>query len=82
MTMQFTYAPTTDAPATAVRVVGRALQAAWRGLVRRREERRAIAHLRSLDNRMLADMGVTRGQIEGAVRGTDPDFARPRRSWF
>lgn len=36
---------------------------------RRRRRREAIAQLRSLDDRLLADIGVTRGQIELAVDG-------------
>jgi uncharacterized protein YjiS (DUF1127 family) len=36
---------------------------------RRRRRRIAIAQLRTLDDRVLADIGVTRGQIELAVDG-------------
>jgi uncharacterized protein YjiS (DUF1127 family) len=36
---------------------------------RRRRRRIAIAQLRSLDDRLLADIGLTRGQIELAVDG-------------
>lgn len=80
MSMQFTYAPATDAFAPAAHVIARALRAGWQALVRRYEERRAIARLRSMDSRMLADIGLSRGQIEGAVRGTDPDVLRPSRA--
>lgn len=36
---------------------------------RRRRRRIAVAQLRSLDDRLLADIGLTRGQIELAVDG-------------
>ncbi len=52
--------------------------ACWRRSARRRQERRAIAHLRSLNDRALADIGITRAQIVGAVRGTDADLRGPR----
>jgi uncharacterized protein YjiS (DUF1127 family) len=50
---------------------------------RRRRRRIAIAELRSLDDFLLADIGVTRGQIELAVDGMLPrrgkSFSRPVR---
>lgn len=48
---------------------------------RRRRRRIAIAELRSLDDHLLADVGLTRGQIERAVHGRLPrrcqTFSRP-----
>jgi uncharacterized protein YjiS (DUF1127 family) len=48
---------------------------------RRRRRRIAIAQLRSLDDHLLADIGLTRGQIEQAVDGMLPrrrePFSRP-----
>ena len=39
--------------------------------------REAIKTLSELDDRALRDIGVERGRIESAVRGTvDPDFGR------
>jgi uncharacterized protein YjiS (DUF1127 family) len=47
----------------------------------RRRRRIAIAQLRSLDDHLLADIGLTRGQIELAVDGMLPrrgkSFSRP-----
>ena len=39
---------------------------------RRAEIRRALDHLHALDDRMLADMGLSRGEIDGVVRGDIP----------
>jgi uncharacterized protein YjiS (DUF1127 family) len=50
---------------------------------RRRRRRHAIAQLRALDDRLLADIGVMRGQIELAVDGLlasrGEGWSRPRR---
>ena len=52
-------------------------------LVREREERLAIAELRTWDDHMLKDIGLERMQIEPAVRGKfrplppDADVPRP-----
>jgi uncharacterized protein YjiS (DUF1127 family) len=35
-------------------------------------QRRTIRELQALDNRTLADIGITRGEIEHAVRGPRP----------
>ena len=43
---------------------------------RRRRRRNAIARLRSLDDRLLADIGLTRGHIELAVDGILPRQGR------
>jgi uncharacterized protein YjiS (DUF1127 family) len=45
-----------------------------RSLAAERRRRRAIFELHRFDDRSLADMGVTRGEIESAVRS-----GRPRR---
>jgi hypothetical protein len=45
-----------------------ALRAAWISLVRKRREHIAAARLRALNDRWLADMGLTRGEIERRVR--------------
>jgi uncharacterized protein YjiS (DUF1127 family) len=61
------------------RVVARARAyraAAIRDLFRRlfgwMSRRAAIAQLRALDDRMLKDIGLSRGEIEAAVRGEEP----------
>ena len=46
----------------------RQLRAAWISHVRRRRERIAAAELRGFSDPSLADMGLTRGQIENCVR--------------
>lgn len=46
----------------------RHLRAAWISHVRKRRERIAAAQLRSLSDQWLADMGLTRGQIDNCVR--------------
>jgi uncharacterized protein YjiS (DUF1127 family) len=55
------------------RAVAEALGAAWRGLrgwfTRRSERRRAVAQLAALDDRLLADVGLRRSDIELAVDG-------------
>jgi uncharacterized protein YjiS (DUF1127 family) len=43
-----------------------------RGLAAERSRRRAIFELQRFDDRSLADMGVTRGEIESAVRNGRP----------
>jgi uncharacterized protein YjiS (DUF1127 family) len=64
------------------RALAEALGAAWRGLrgwfARRSERRQAIAQLSALDPRLLADIGLRRGDIELAVDGllADPRLAR------
>jgi uncharacterized protein YjiS (DUF1127 family) len=44
------------------------LHAAWISHVRKSRERIAAAELRGLSDQWLADMGLTRGQIENRVR--------------
>lgn len=56
-------------PALAALVARRA----WDRVRRELRLRRDIQHLRRLDDSHLADLGLTPGAIEGAVRGTyDP----------
>ena len=45
-----------------------ALRAAWISHVKNRREQVAAAQLRGLNDQWLADMGLTRGEIEGRVR--------------
>ncbi|MGF1609560.1 MAG: DUF1127 domain-containing protein [Kiloniellales bacterium] len=55
----------------AVVLTARALGGAYRSLVRwlarNRQRREAIAQLRSLDDRLLSDIGIARGEIVGLV---------------
>ena len=80
-----------DIPATLGRTsVADAVRRDWRPLARRfrryvlepnarrRRRRTAIAQLRALDDRLLADIGVMRGQIELAVDGL---LASRREGW-
>jgi hypothetical protein len=39
-----------------------------------RRLRQGIRELQTLDDRMLADIGIVRSGIESAVRGHDPDL--------
>jgi len=43
----------------------------WRTYAERRAQRLAAARLRSLSESQLKDIGISRGQIEFAVRGMD-----------
>ena len=43
-----------------------------RGLAAERRRRKAVFELKRFDDRILADMGVTRGEIEFAVRNGRP----------
>jgi len=60
------------------RVIGRAeamraelIRNLFRRLVTWVRRRKAVAQLQAFDDRMLKDMGITRGEIESAVRGCD-----------
>ena len=63
----------TEARRRQARATAEALGAAWRGLrdwfARRSERRRAVAQLAALDDRLLADVGLRRSDIELAVDG-------------
>jgi uncharacterized protein YjiS (DUF1127 family) len=49
------------------------LRKAWRRAGQWWHNKRAIAQLEALDDRMLKDIGIERSQIESAVDGTDHD---------
>jgi uncharacterized protein YjiS (DUF1127 family) len=51
------------------RTIGAALKGWWIAYVNWRVEQLAISRLRSMSDRELKDMGVSRAQIEFAVRG-------------
>lgn len=60
------------------RFLARLLRTLWGRLRRELRYRREIEHLNRLDEAALADLGLRRGGIEGAVRGRfDPHAARP-----
>ena len=46
-----------------------ALRTWWTAYLTRRNEREAILQLHAMSDRELRDIGLTRSQIEGAVRG-------------
>ena len=53
----------------------------WHALLRRRRRRQAAVRLRSLDDRMLKDIGIARSEIDSIVRGTGRrDALRAKRS--
>jgi uncharacterized protein YjiS (DUF1127 family) len=54
---------------TRLRAIGAALKGWWTAYVNWRLEQLAINRLHSMSDRELKDMGVSRGQIEYAVRG-------------
>jgi uncharacterized protein YjiS (DUF1127 family) len=54
------------------------LRAAWISQVRKSRERIAAAELRGLSDQWLADMGLTRGQIENCVRYRPRPSSRTR----
>jgi uncharacterized protein YjiS (DUF1127 family) len=56
----------------------RAIRDLFRGIYDWMRRRAAIARLRRLDDRMLKDIGINRGEIESAVLGFPAD--RTRRS--
>jgi uncharacterized protein YjiS (DUF1127 family) len=61
------------------RTIGAALQGWWMAYVNWRLERSAVYRLHSMSDRELKDMGVSRAQIEFAVRGegaSHPIFGR------
>jgi uncharacterized protein YjiS (DUF1127 family) len=57
-----------------------ALTRLWAAYLKWRIERQAIAHLRTMSDAQLKDIGLERSQIEHAVLlGMDPPQARPLR---
>lgn len=52
------------------------LRMAWISHARKRRERIAAAQLRSFSDEDLADMGLTRGEIESSVRERPPSRTR------
>jgi len=61
-------------PAIVARVVRRVLR--WMGdLVHAIEDRRQVYHLAELDDRMLKDIGLMRGDVDGAL--AEPFYRRP-----
>jgi uncharacterized protein YjiS (DUF1127 family) len=61
------------------RTIGAALKGWWMAYVNWRLERLAITRLHAMSDRELKDMGVSRAQIEFAVRGEtapQPIFSR------
>lgn len=61
------------------RTIGAALKGWWMAYVNWRLEQLAISRLHSMRDRELKDMGVSRAQIEFAVRGEaapNPMFSR------
>jgi uncharacterized protein YjiS (DUF1127 family) len=68
-TYRFTHAARSPAPGRAVWARVRAgLVGLIGALAREREIRRSIRHLASLNEHVLRDIGLTRGDIERAVR--------------
>lgn len=59
-------------------VAADAVMAALRALLARRRESRAIAHLESLNDHHLRDIGITRSEVALVVRGADIDRLRGR----
>jgi uncharacterized protein YjiS (DUF1127 family) len=49
-----------------------------RAFLRWRAQRRAIAHLHTLSDHVLRDIGIHRSDIEAAVRGYQPEWVNPR----
>jgi uncharacterized protein YjiS (DUF1127 family) len=55
----------------------RAFAALRAHLKHRAHIRRSLDHLHALDDRMLADIGLSRGEIDGVVRGyIEPPYGR------
>lgn len=52
--------------------IGTALTRAWLAFLKRRAHRQACADLHAMSDRELWDIGLSRSEIEAAVRGPDP----------
>jgi uncharacterized protein YjiS (DUF1127 family) len=71
---------TTARPVAAKRpgTLSRFFGACWNAVAGHLVRRSAVATLRELDDRALADIGISRGQIEAAVHGFVPLSDRGR----
>jgi uncharacterized protein YjiS (DUF1127 family) len=71
------FAPVTrPSRATKLRALAAKGWQAYLGWLSRQAVRRALSQL---DDRMLKDIGICRGEIEGIARGKRPDRVRPER---
>ena len=57
---------------------GAAIAAVWRAYRRRRSRRLDAQRLHAMDDRMLKDIGLRRGEIEFVLNGADDPTRRPR----
>jgi uncharacterized protein YjiS (DUF1127 family) len=58
--------------------LGRTLRGSWAAYMARRQQRLAVAKLRHMTDHQLKDIGLSRSQIEAAVRGDrDRVFVHP-----
>jgi uncharacterized protein YjiS (DUF1127 family) len=64
--------PGIDRLRTAAALSARVVAAPFRALARRADRARAIAHLKDMTDEHLADIGLSRPDIERAVRGLPP----------
>jgi uncharacterized protein YjiS (DUF1127 family) len=55
------------------RSAARPIRAGWTAYVRHRERINAMAELRTMDDHMLADMGISRCGIESAIQSARSD---------
>ena len=55
-----------------LRIIGTALARCWFALVERRLHRLVSADLHAMSDRGLKDIGLSRSEIETAIRGADP----------
>ena len=78
-TISSTMQPPGSVSQTRLGAIGTALKGLWNAYVNWRVEQMAISRLRSMSDRELKDMGVSRAQIEFAVKGetaVNPIFSR------
>jgi uncharacterized protein YjiS (DUF1127 family) len=55
-----------------VRSIGAVLRRVWLAYLERRLHQQAAAQLHAMSDRQLKDIGVSRSQIDAALRGPDP----------
>lgn len=63
------------------KTIGSALRGLWITYLERRLHRQAAAHLHGMSDRDLKDIGLSRSEIESAIRGPDhmtPHYQRGR----